>query len=209
MSARTAHPTTTDGVWRVMRFEAAGGKWAEVASNHIGPEAVNLPAGYRFVRSTPMVAAEQQREALEEIIANLSVPSHPGGVGRERPQGRARTPRSTTQRLRGSGTVNPGCPSMHEPRGGPVRDETVTTRRTEEALAETERARDRLATMAERLLDEREDARRQRRSREGATEAGRDSPQHAHTEQASRPPQPRVDRLRMQVVSARAVVRER
>jgi hypothetical protein len=36
------------------------------------------------------------------------------------------------QRLRGSGTVNPGCPSMHEPRGGPVRDETVTTRRTEE-----------------------------------------------------------------------------
>jgi hypothetical protein len=77
MSARAAHPTTTDGVWRVMRFEAAGGKWAEVASNHIGPEAVNLPAGYRFVRSTPMVAAEQQREALEEIIANLSVPSHP------------------------------------------------------------------------------------------------------------------------------------
>lgn len=62
-----SHPTATDGVWRVMRFEAPGGQWAEVASNHVGPEGINLPAGFRFVRSTPMVPAERLHAAHAEI----------------------------------------------------------------------------------------------------------------------------------------------
>jgi hypothetical protein len=53
-----SHPTATDGVWRVMRFENAEGKWAEVASNVAGPEAVPLPEGFRFVCSTPMVPCD-------------------------------------------------------------------------------------------------------------------------------------------------------
>lgn len=57
-SSSTTHPTATDGLWRVMRFENAEGKWAEVASNHVGPEAVPVPAGYKFVRSTPMVPCD-------------------------------------------------------------------------------------------------------------------------------------------------------
>lgn len=56
--SRSAHPTTTDGLWRVMRFETAKGEWAEVASNHVGPEAIKLPPGYQFVSSTPMVPSD-------------------------------------------------------------------------------------------------------------------------------------------------------
>lgn len=69
MAADRRHATTTDGVWRVMRFETADGKWAEVASNKIGPEAVPVPDGYRFVRSTPMVPRADMDALTEEIEA--------------------------------------------------------------------------------------------------------------------------------------------
>lgn len=51
--------------WRVMRFEKADGKYAEVASNVVSPEQVQIPAGYRFVRSTPMVPTSE----LDEVYA--------------------------------------------------------------------------------------------------------------------------------------------
>lgn len=66
----SAHPTATDGVWRVMRFETASGKWAEVASNQVGPEVLPIPPGYKFVSSTPMVSQarlDEAEEALREI----------------------------------------------------------------------------------------------------------------------------------------------
>src|SRR4051812_8448573 len=62
-----AHATKTDGRWRVMRFETASGKYAEVASNEVGPEAIKLPPGYKFVRSTPMVPAETLDALVEEV----------------------------------------------------------------------------------------------------------------------------------------------
>lgn len=68
--SRSAHATTTDGVWRVMRFENAAGKWAEVASNHVGPEAVPVPPGYKFVNSTPMVPRADV-ERLREVIRDV------------------------------------------------------------------------------------------------------------------------------------------
>jgi hypothetical protein len=78
---RPTHPTTTDGVWRVMRFENAEGKWAELASNHVGPEAVPVPPGYKFVGSTPMVPdsrarADERQRIVERLLhaANLLDP---------------------------------------------------------------------------------------------------------------------------------------
>jgi len=67
-------PTTTDGVWRVMRFETPDGKYCEVASNHAGPEAIPVPPGYAFVRSTPMVPAEQvenMRAGIRSVLSSL------------------------------------------------------------------------------------------------------------------------------------------
>lgn len=55
--------------WRVMRFENAEGKWAEVASNRVGPEEIPVPDGYRFVSAIPMVPAEHLRGAEERIAA--------------------------------------------------------------------------------------------------------------------------------------------
>jgi hypothetical protein len=53
--------------WRVMRFENAEGKRVEVASDRIGPEAVPVPPGYRFVDSTAMVPVDQLRGAVEAL----------------------------------------------------------------------------------------------------------------------------------------------
>lgn len=58
--------SATEREWRVMRFENAAGQWAEVASNHLGPEQLPMPPGYRFVSATPMIAAEQLQGAVEE-----------------------------------------------------------------------------------------------------------------------------------------------
>lgn len=42
-------------VWRVFRFEKADGAFCEVASNHIKPDEIDLPSGYKFVCATPLV----------------------------------------------------------------------------------------------------------------------------------------------------------
>lgn len=60
-------------VWRVMRFETEAGAWAEVASNRVGPEEVNLPAGYRFVRSTPLVPETAHLELAEQALGALEL----------------------------------------------------------------------------------------------------------------------------------------
>jgi hypothetical protein len=64
----TAHPTRTDGVWRVMRFETKTGNYAELASNQVGPEAVPIPPGYQLVSVTPMVTAAEVEELREALV---------------------------------------------------------------------------------------------------------------------------------------------
>lgn len=58
----------SDGVWRVYRFETAGGKYAEAASNQVGPEQIPVPPGYRFVGSTPMVPAVVTDEMVDAAV---------------------------------------------------------------------------------------------------------------------------------------------
>lgn len=65
------HATKTDGAWRVMRFEDASGRYAEVASNEVGPEAIPVPPGYRFVSSFAMVRAEVTDEMVERAAQEL------------------------------------------------------------------------------------------------------------------------------------------
>jgi hypothetical protein len=85
-------PTPDPTVWRVMRFETDAGAWAEVASNRVGPEEVNLPAGYRFVRSTPLVPEAELVELAEVTLKALELvrrwtgvdewdPADPLGIG--------------------------------------------------------------------------------------------------------------------------------
>jgi hypothetical protein len=64
----TAHPTRTDGVWRVMRFETKTGNYAELASNQVGPEAVPIPPGYQLVSVTPMVTAAEAEELRDALV---------------------------------------------------------------------------------------------------------------------------------------------
>lgn len=65
--------------WRVYRFETPDGRYAELASNELAPEQIQLPrhaAEYRFVRATEMVprddlqAAEAEVERLRKGIAD-------------------------------------------------------------------------------------------------------------------------------------------
>jgi hypothetical protein len=57
--------------WRVMRFENAEGKYAEVGT-YMGANAIPVPPGYKLVSSTPMVPASQLRGALEALRGVLS-----------------------------------------------------------------------------------------------------------------------------------------
>lgn len=64
--------TRRDEVWRVFRFEKADGAYCEVASNHVGPEEVNLPPGYRFICATPLVAqADVARHGAARSVTEL------------------------------------------------------------------------------------------------------------------------------------------
>jgi len=45
--------------WRVMRFENANGERVEVASSRGGPGVIDMPPGYSFVRSIPLVPCDQ------------------------------------------------------------------------------------------------------------------------------------------------------
>ncbi len=50
-------------VWRVFRFERSDGAYCEVASNHAKPDQINLPPGYKFVCSTPLVVGSTGDES--------------------------------------------------------------------------------------------------------------------------------------------------
>jgi hypothetical protein len=51
--------------WRVMRFENAEGKYAEVGT-YLGANTIPVPPGYKLVSSTPMVPASQLAGAVEK-----------------------------------------------------------------------------------------------------------------------------------------------
>lgn len=59
---------TTDKTWRVMCFENAEGKSIELASNHVGPEAVPVPPGYKFVSSVAMVLMDESGEVTDAMV---------------------------------------------------------------------------------------------------------------------------------------------
>lgn len=74
--------------WRVYRFETPDGRYAELASNELAPEQIQLPrhaAEYRFVRATEMVprddlqAAEAEVERLREALERQFTPTAFGG----------------------------------------------------------------------------------------------------------------------------------
>jgi hypothetical protein len=62
----------SSAAWCVMRFENGEGQYAEIASNHVGPEAVPLPPGYRFVSSTPMMPADVTDEMVEQAARTIA-----------------------------------------------------------------------------------------------------------------------------------------
>lgn len=64
-------PESTSSVWRVMRFEAADGRYVEVASPIAKPEQIPVPSGYRFVSSTPMVP-QAELDALRALCAEAA-----------------------------------------------------------------------------------------------------------------------------------------
>lgn len=68
-------PSKMPGQWRVFRFERADGNYCELASNHLAPEEIALPAGYAFVKATPMVDAaevDRLRDALVGVRRHIT-----------------------------------------------------------------------------------------------------------------------------------------